>query len=101
MRCLQTVERKREALERFENLCPMFGDASDLEEANWLLGAALLRGFEAAPYRQRLDAWGAELRRRLRRAPGDTRRLGRKGLRPLRGVQQRGWAREISQCNDF
>jgi len=66
---------QREALERFENLCPMFGDASDLEEANWLLGAALLRGFEAAPYRQRLDAWGAELRRRLRRAPGDRRRV--------------------------
>ncbi|MEI7865164.1 MAG: transglutaminase-like domain-containing protein [Chthoniobacterales bacterium] len=66
---------QREALERFEKLCPVFGDASDLEEANWLLGAALLRGFEAAPYRQRLDAWGVELRRRLRRAPGDRRRV--------------------------
>jgi len=66
---------QHEALERFGQLCPVFGDASDLEEANWLLSAALLRGLEAAPYRQRLDAWGAELRRRLRRAPGDRRRV--------------------------
>ena len=66
---------QNEALERFELLCPVFGDGSDLEEACWLLGAALLRGFEAAPYRQRLDAWGAELERRLRRASGDRHRV--------------------------
>lgn len=66
---------QNEALERFELLCPVFGDGSDLEEACWLLGAALLRGFEAATYRQRLDAWGAELGRRLRRASGDRHRV--------------------------
>ncbi|MFM8459769.1 MAG: hypothetical protein ACKOB0_12680, partial [Chthoniobacterales bacterium] len=53
---------QREALEKFEDLCPVFGDGSDLEEASWLLSAALLRGFEAASYRQRLEAWGAELK---------------------------------------
>lgn len=66
---------QREALQKFEDLCSVFSDDSDLEEASWLLGAALLRGFEAAPYRQRLDAWGAELKRRLRRASGDRHRV--------------------------
>ncbi|MFM8808445.1 MAG: transglutaminase-like domain-containing protein [Chthoniobacterales bacterium] len=66
---------QREALEKFEDLCPVFGDGSDLEEASWLLSAALLRGFEAASYRQRLEAWGAELKRRLRRASGDRHRV--------------------------
>lgn len=66
---------QREALEKFDSLCPVFGDNSDLEEASWLLSAALLRGFEAAHYRQRLDAWGSELERRLRRASGDRHRV--------------------------
>lgn len=66
---------QNEALERFEILCANFSDASDLEEACWLLGAALLRGFEPAPYRQRLSAWGAELARRLRRASTDRQRV--------------------------
>jgi regulator of sirC expression with transglutaminase-like and TPR domain len=66
---------QRGALEKFEELCPEFGDGSDLEEACWLLAAAWLRGFEAASYRQRLDAWGAELKRRLRRASGDRHRV--------------------------
>ena len=66
---------QREALEKFEELCPEFTDGSDLEEACWLLAAALLRGFEPASYRQRLDAWGAELKRRLRRASGDRHRV--------------------------
>ena len=66
---------QNEALAKFEALCPVFGDGSDLEEACWLLASAVLRGFEAAPYRQRLDAWGAELARRLRRASGDRHRV--------------------------
>lgn len=66
---------QREAVEKFGSLCPVFNDASDLEEACWLLSAAMLRGFEAATYRQRLDAWGGELRRRLRRASGDRHRV--------------------------
>jgi len=64
-----------EALERFAALCPVFAEDSDLEEASWLLGAALLRGFEPAPYRHRLDAWGSELARRLHRASGDRHRV--------------------------
>jgi hypothetical protein len=66
---------QKEALERFEAMCPIFGESSDLEEACWLLGSALLRGFEAAPYRQRLSVWGAELARRQRRAVGDRQRV--------------------------
>ena len=49
---------QHEALERFENLCGTFNDNSDLEEACWLLGATMLRGFEPTPYRQRLATWG-------------------------------------------
>jgi len=64
-----------EALERFEFLCTNFSDASDLEEACWLLGAALLRGFEPAPYRQRLAVWGVELARRVRRATTERQRV--------------------------
>ena len=64
-----------EALVRFELLCANFNDDSDLEEACWLLAAALLRGFEPAPYRHRLAAWGTELARRLRRAPTDRQRV--------------------------
>lgn len=66
---------QREAREKFGDLCRGFGDNSDLEEANWLLAAALLRGFETAGYRQRLDAWGAELKRRLRAVSDDRRRV--------------------------
>jgi len=66
---------QNEALERFENLCGAFNDSSDLEEACWLLGAAMLRGFEPSPYRQRLATWGAELARRLRRASASRQRV--------------------------
>ena len=66
---------QNEALQKFADLCPGFGDGSDLEEACWLLSTALLRGFEAGTYRQRLDTWGAELKRRLRRASGDRHRV--------------------------
>lgn len=66
---------QNEALDRFEELCPAFTEDSDLEEACWLLAAALLRGFEPAAYRHRLDAWGSELARRLHRASGDRHRV--------------------------
>lgn len=66
---------QKEALERFERMCVSFGDGSDLEEACWLLSAAMLRGFEPAPYRQSLTTWGVELHRRLRRANNDRQRV--------------------------
>lgn len=66
---------QNEALERFELLCATFTEGSDLEDACWLLGAAMLRGFEPAPYRHRLGVWGAELARRLRRAASDRQRV--------------------------
>ena len=67
---------QNESLERFEVLCAAFSDSSDLEEACWLLAAAMLRGFEPSPYRQRLSGWGAELARRLRRATTERQRVG-------------------------
>lgn len=60
---------------RFANLCADFANAPDLEAANWLLAAALLRGFEEEGYRRRLDAWGAELKRRLRNTRNDRHRV--------------------------
>ena len=66
---------QNEALERFENLCSSFNDGSDFEEACWLLGSAMLRGFEPTPYRQRLATWGTELARRLRRATASRQRV--------------------------
>ena len=57
---------QKAAREKFTDLCANFDTAPDLEAANWLLAAALLRGFDEADYRHRLDAWGAELKRRLR-----------------------------------
>lgn len=65
----------REAVEKFGALCETFGEGSDLEDACWLLSSALLRGVEAAPYRRTLDLWGAELRRRFRRASSDRGRV--------------------------
>jgi regulator of sirC expression with transglutaminase-like and TPR domain len=62
-------------LENFELLCATFHDGCDLEEASWMLGSALIRGFEPGPYRQRLAAWGTELARRLRKASTDRRRV--------------------------
>jgi regulator of sirC expression with transglutaminase-like and TPR domain len=64
-----------EALQRFETLCASFHDGSDLEEACWLLSAALLRGFEPATYRQHLVSWGRELARRVRRANTERERI--------------------------
>ena len=66
---------QNEALDRFELLCATFNDSSDLEEACWLLAAAMLPGFEAGPYRQRLATWGQELHRRLKRVTTNRRRI--------------------------
>lgn len=66
---------QRRALADFERCCDAFDDASSLEDACWLLGSALLRGTEPAPYRQRLAQWADELRRRLQRPADDRRRV--------------------------
>lgn len=66
---------QNEALDRFELLCATFNDTSDLEEACWLLAAAMIPGFEAGPYRQRLTTWGQELHRRLKRVNTSRRRI--------------------------
>lgn len=66
---------QRDAAEKFGALCRTFGEGSDLEDASWLLAAALMRGAEAESYRRMLDLWGAELRRRFRRAATDRARV--------------------------
>lgn len=59
------------ARDQFEQLCTAFKENADIEDSHWLLSASLLRGLEITPYRQRLDAWGAELQRRLRRSSNE------------------------------
>lgn len=66
---------QQSAQTEFADLCTGFDATPDLETANWLLAAALLRGFEVADYRRRLDTWGAELKRRLRDARNDRQRV--------------------------
>lgn len=59
---------QNEAVTQFEALCATFDEQSDLEEACWLLSTSLLRGLDTVSCCQRLDIWGAELERRLRRS---------------------------------
>lgn len=66
---------EKEAREKFCALCRNFDESPNLEEACWLLSASLLRGFEPSEYRRRLDAWGAELQRRLRFRADDRSRV--------------------------
>lgn len=59
----------------FGQLCRDFTDTSDLEEAAWKLAATFLPsdGFEVA--RELLNAWGAEVARRLQKAASDQDRI--------------------------
>lgn len=56
---------KREANEVFSRLCQDFGESGDLEKAAWRLAATFLPGEDFARQRALLDAWGAEVARRL------------------------------------
>ena len=52
----------------FSELCATFGDDGDLEEAAWRLALALAPGEDRFEQRALLEAWGAEVRRRLAKA---------------------------------
>jgi len=52
----------------FAELCRNFGPEGNLEEAAWGLAATFLPGEDFAPQRAVLDGWGAEVKRRLRKA---------------------------------
>lgn len=53
----------------FMQLCRRFGDHGDIEDAAWLLATVFLPGEDLADARKQLDSWGAEVRRRLAKAP--------------------------------
>jgi regulator of sirC expression with transglutaminase-like and TPR domain len=57
----------------FGELCEHFTNGNDIEDAAWALAAAVLPGEDFSEQTSRLDAWGAELRQRVRgiTAPAD------------------------------
>lgn len=59
---------KREAESIFAELCATFGEQGDLEDAAWRLAASFTSGGDFHRKRRVLDSWGAEVRRRLRKA---------------------------------
>ena len=59
----------------FGKLCADFGPDGDLEEAAWLLAATFLPGDDFARQRGLLDAWGAEVARRFRKAESELDRI--------------------------
>jgi regulator of sirC expression with transglutaminase-like and TPR domain len=54
---------------RFMQLCRGFGEHGDLEKAAWILATLLLPGEDFTEAREEIDQWGAEVQRRLRKAP--------------------------------
>ncbi len=71
---LHEVVQQRAAA-RFGHLCSCFHEGTDLEEASWLLGEAILRGGDPARQRRRVLEWSQELQRRLQRAAWDRQRV--------------------------
>ena len=53
------------AIRKVVGICGAFGEESDIEEAAWEIAGALFPGEDFSTARASLDAWGAELRRRL------------------------------------
>lgn len=64
-----------EAEAAFGKFCAGFGRDGDLEEAAWRLAAVFLPREDFAPQRAQLDAWGAEVTRRLVRAANELDRI--------------------------
>ena len=65
----------READAVFGKICADFSPESDLEDAAWRLAATFLPGEDFTPQRAQLDAWGAEVARRFRKAESDLDRI--------------------------
>jgi regulator of sirC expression with transglutaminase-like and TPR domain len=59
------IER-RIASQKLAEICARFHDESDIEEAAWAVAAVLRPGEDFSESRNLLDAWGAELAKRLR-----------------------------------
>lgn len=59
----------------FGKLCAGFGRDGDLEEAAWRMAAVFLPGEDFTHQRELLDAWGAEVARRLAKADTDIDRI--------------------------
>ena len=53
------------AIRKVGGICGAFGEESDIEETAWEIAGALFPGEDFSTARASLDAWGAELRRRL------------------------------------
>ncbi len=66
---------KREADHAFELLCRNFDDAEDLENAAWQLAATFLPGEDFQPHRELLDAWGAEVAKRIAKVGAERDRI--------------------------
>ncbi|HEV7866636.1 MAG TPA: transglutaminase-like domain-containing protein, partial [Chthoniobacteraceae bacterium] len=56
-------------------LCGSFPEQGDVEDAAWRLAATFSPGEDFGPQRTLLDAWGAEVRKRLRKATTDCDRI--------------------------
>src|SRR6478735_1355960 len=52
----------------FMEMCKSFGEHGDLEAAAWQLAMVLQPGEDLTEAREQLDAWGAEVRRRITKA---------------------------------
>jgi regulator of sirC expression with transglutaminase-like and TPR domain len=68
IRDIMTEIEETQADAIFSDLCASFDDASDLEEACWRLAATFSPAEDFSDARALLDAWGAEVARRLRKA---------------------------------
>jgi len=65
----------READALFTQACAEFGEHGDLENAAWRLAAAFIPGDDFTRQRGLLDAWAAEVSRRLVKAESDEERV--------------------------
>ena len=59
----------------FGSLCARFGREGDMEEAAWRMAAVFLPGEDFTRQHELLDAWGAEVTRRLAKADTDLDRI--------------------------
>ena len=59
---------ERTAETTFMQMCRNFGEHGDVEAAAWQLSRVIQPGEDLTEAREQLDAWGAEVRRRLAKA---------------------------------
>ncbi len=71
---IREIERQQ-AYADFSAFCRNFNAEGNIEDAAWLLAAAMLPGFDAQSYRAKLDSWGRQLRLLLESAVSDRERV--------------------------